>query len=106
MTQLIEYPLEDGSTVLVEVDEPPTPGPKPVARPGAVAARAKQTFEQALDNLRPMMKALRKKVNDLSEEEDQIEVKFGIKLSGSVGAVVTAGAEATYEVTLKWSKKP
>jgi hypothetical protein len=41
MKQLVEFTLEDGSTILVEVDEPPTPGPKPVARPGEVAAKAK-----------------------------------------------------------------
>jgi Trypsin-co-occurring domain 1 len=52
-----------------------------------------------------MMKARRKKIDALSEPGDEVEVKFGVKLSGQVGAVVTAGAEATYEVTLKWSKK-
>ncbi|MBE9097844.1 hypothetical protein IQ249_22365 [Lusitaniella coriacea LEGE 07157] len=105
MKQLVEFTLEDGSTILVEVEEPPTPGPEPVSRPGEIAAKAKKTFAQALDDLQPMMKQMRKKIDAFSESGDEIEVKFGVKLSGQVGAVVTAGAEASYEVTVKWSKK-
>jgi hypothetical protein len=39
----------------------------------------------------------------MNEPADEIEVKFGVKLTGTIGAVLTAGGEASYEVTLKWN---
>ena len=46
MKRLIEFPLEEGGSIVVEVDEPaPEGGVVRAARPGEVAAKAGQTFE-------------------------------------------------------------
>ncbi|MEM8638830.1 MAG: CU044_2847 family protein [Cyanobacteria bacterium P01_G01_bin.54] len=105
MAELVEFELADGSTLLVEVNEPKTSGPRPVAKRGELAAKAQKTFEQALDNLQPMVTAIKNKLDGLNQPADEVEVKFGVKLSGQVGAVLTAGAEATYEITLKWDNR-
>lgn len=53
MKHLIEFPLEDGGTILVEVEVPEAPGMVPAARGAAeVVQKAGQTFEAALDKIR------------------------------------------------------
>ncbi|MFN5514333.1 MAG: CU044_2847 family protein [Cyanobacteriota bacterium] len=102
MKQLIEYKLPDDSVILIEVEEPPTSGPKLVAKPGKQAIEAKETFLEALDNLKPMIDAIKEKVSGLNDPADEVEVKFGVKLTGQLGAVITVGGEASYEITLRW----
>ena len=105
MKQLVEFTLEDNSTILVEVEEPESSGIRPVSRGKIKVLEAQKTFEEAWDNLKPTIAAIKKKLDSMSEPADEVEVKFGVKLSGQAGAILTVGAEATYEVTLKWSKQ-
>ncbi len=107
MKQLIEFPLEDGTSILVEVDQPePEGGLVKTARPGEVVARASQTLEQAMEKIKPAAAAVIKKLRGLSDPPDEISVEFGIKLSAEAGAVVaSAGVEANYTVTLKWERE-
>jgi hypothetical protein len=45
------------------------------------------------------------KVRSLNEPADEVEVKFGLKMSAELGAIVASGtAEANYEITLKWKR--
>jgi hypothetical protein len=58
MKHLVEFPLEDDSTVLVESDEPEK---GPVVRgitPHEVAEKAEQTFEAAIEKIRPIAAAI------------------------------------------------
>lgn len=104
MAKLVEFQVGDGDVILVEVEDVETKGLQPVSiTPGKFAAEAKKTFEQSLANLDPMIKAVKEKLSDLTEPADEVEVKFSVKLSGEVGAVLTkVGGEANYEITLKW----
>jgi len=107
MARLVEFDVGNGQSVLIEVEDVQSDEIKPVSkRPGAIAAQAKQTFDQALDNLKPMVESIRDRVDAMTQPADEVEVKFSVKLSGEVGAVVTkVGGEATYEITLKWQHK-
>ena len=97
---LVEFPLDDGSVVMVEVTEPET-GVAPAGLGGK--ARAKRSLDQALSILRPVAQAVLTKVKDLTDPPDEIEVEFGLKLHAEVGAVLVASAtEAHYRVTLTW----
>lgn len=104
MARLVQFDAGEGETILVEVEDVQSEGIKPVSkRPGEVAAQAKQTFDEALKNLTPMIKGVKQRLDALTDPADEVEVKFSVKLSGEVGAVVTkVGGEATYEITLKW----
>lgn len=104
MAKLVEFDVGDGETILIEVDEVESDEIEPVSRnPGEIAAKARQTFTEAIDDISPMIRALKKRLNALTDPADEVEVKFSVKLSGEIGAVVTkVGGEATYEVTLKW----
>jgi len=101
MKQLLEYPLEDGGTIWVEVAQPERGGLVPAARPGEVVARAQQTLEDALSRLKPMAKAIVHQFDELAP--DEVEVEFGVKLSAEAGAILAAaGAEANYNIKLVW----
>jgi len=107
MKRLIEFPLENGNSILVEVDEPePEGGVVKAARPGEIAAKATQTFEAALEKVKPAAAAIISKLRDLADPPDEMEVEFGLKLSADAGAfLASAGAEANYTVTLTWKRE-
>ncbi len=107
MKRLIEFPLQSGDSMIVEVDEPePEGGVVKAARPGEIVARAKETLEDALDKIQPAAQAIIAKLRGLHDAPDEIGVEFGIKLSAEAGAfIASAGIEANYKVTLKWAKK-
>ena len=105
MKRLVEFPLEDGNTVLVEVDEifPPAEN-APVGSTDAIVTKATHSLESALDKIKPAALALIATLRDFAESPDEIGVEFGLKLSAEAGAFFAAvGAEANYKVTLKWS---
>jgi hypothetical protein len=104
--QLAEFSLADGTTFLVEVDEPETSAIERVALPfGQQVIKAKQTFEEILDNIKPVASIIISKLHDLNTPADEVEVKFGLKLTAEAGAIFTSvGGEATYEITLKWQE--
>ena len=107
MKQLIEFPLEDGGSILVQVDEPtPEGGVVKAARPGEVMKRAGQTFESALDKIKPAAGAIISRLRGLADPPDEIEVEFGLTLNAEAGAfVAAAGAEANYTVKLTWKRE-
>ena len=92
---------------MVEVDEP-TPSGSAVRglRPDEVAAKAQQTFESALEKIKPVATALIKKLREPIDAPDEIGVEFGVKLSGEAGVVLAAtGVEAHFKVSLAWKRK-
>ena len=105
--QLVEFQLEGDKSILVEVAEVEGSGIKPVSRKtGELASKAKQSFDEAIANLEPMISSIRKKIDDMNRPAEEVEVKFGVKLNGETSAVIaTLGAEINYEITLKWSNK-
>ena len=103
LKHLVEFPLEGGGSVVVELDEAELTGTVRAARPGEIVAKANQTFEEALDRVKPAASILITKLRDLVESPDEIEVEFGLKLHADAGAfVASAGGEAHYKITLKW----
>jgi hypothetical protein len=107
MKHLIEFPLEDGGSILIEVEVEETEGGiVPAARPGEIAAKAEQTFEAALDKVKPVASAVIAKLRDLSDLPDEVGVEFGIKLGAKAGAfIASADSEANFKVTLTWKCK-
>jgi hypothetical protein len=105
MKRLIEFPLESGGTIVVETDEPVAGGVGRAGRDGEIAEKAANTFESTLDRLQPLTGALIDRLQDLARQPDQIEVQFGVKLSGSLGAIIaSASGEANYSVKLTWKR--
>ena len=106
MRRIIEYPLEDGGTVKVEVGESDLDG-RPVrgVRTGEIVEKAQQSFEATLALLQPSTDAIIGKLRSLSARPDEVEVKFGLKLTATAGALIAAAAtEAQFEIRLTWKQ--
>ena len=105
MKRLVEFPLEDGTSMVVEVDEPEQEGLERVSRrdPGVIE-RAQQTFEKSLDRVKPAAQFILEKLRGLHDSPDEIEVQFGLNLSAAAGIVLASGITANYTVKLKWVK--
>jgi hypothetical protein len=110
MKRLIEFPMEDGATILVEAEVPEEPGMIPAARGERGVLKAQQTFEQtleaALDRIRPAAQVLIQKLRALHDPPDEIQVEFGLSLNAQAGAFIAAAStEAHYKITLTWRRE-
>ncbi|HEY3135426.1 MAG TPA: CU044_2847 family protein [Blastocatellia bacterium] len=106
MKRLVEFPLDDGTAIIVEVDsaEPATARVRG-ASPIEVAEKAKQTFESSLERIKPVAAAIIAKLRELGDQPQEIGVEFGIKLSAAAGVVLAStGMEANFKVSLTWKR--
>jgi hypothetical protein len=102
--ELAAFEFEGGS-FLVEVDRVKGSVQR-AALPDTdeMVAQARESFESAIDRVVPVAaKAIQRIRKGLTDPADEVEVKFGIKLSVEAGAFITSvGGEANFEVVLKW----
>ena len=113
MTDYIQFKTEDGATILVEAAAEADAYQSGVVRAGLkdkageTIAQAKASFEDGLEVIRHNAKAFIKKVRDLPNPPDEMEVTFGLKATGEVGnfAVAKVGTEASYTVNLTWKRE-
>jgi hypothetical protein len=103
MASYIEYQLENGTTVLLEVDE--RGGiVKASNRPGEPIP-SRVNFSQAFSNINSSIFEL---VEHLERfRADEAEVRFGLKSVGEAGifAIGKLGSDINYEITLRWKKR-
>jgi len=100
MKRLVEFPLQEGGSVVVEVDEPDMGGTVRAAR-GDVIEQTKVTVEDAINKVLPAARSVVEKLQSMRPNE--IEVTFGISLSFKAGAFITAGTDANFGVTVRWT---
>ncbi len=108
MKHFVEFPLEDGSTIVVEVNEPEEErGTRRAARgTEEEPERAPQTFEHALSKIRPATEKVITTLRGMIQEPDEIEMEFGFSLSVGAGVVIaSASTAANYKVTLHWKEQ-
>jgi hypothetical protein len=105
--RLIEFPSEQGGYILVEVDEPEVKGGmKRVSRDSNVPEKVQFTFQKAMNTIKPVAESLIGKIHELSVPADEVEVKFGIKLTAEAGAfIASASTEGNLEVTITWKRE-
>ena len=103
---------EETVEILIEVDEPSGEEPwEPYSYEtlrGGEPALAKRAFEKGMQLIRTCAEQVAQTVRKVSDtaRPDEVEVKFGVKMSGEAGALIAkTGTEAQMEVTLKWNGK-
>ena len=103
MKRLVEFPLEEGGSIVVEVDEPETGGTVRAGREDTIE-KARETFEDALNKVLPATRSVVEKLRGMASKPDEIEVTFGVNLSTMAGAVIaSASATANFGVTVRWT---
>jgi hypothetical protein len=96
--QVVRYELEDGSEVRFEVEPV---GEFAEASPDRIAGRVRDATRQAVKAAAEVLEQVR------AYGPREVEVKFGIKVSGKTDwLVASASSEGSFEVTLKWKPDP
>jgi len=101
---LVEFELEEGGHVLVEVPG----GGALVTRGGGgqVQERATESFNKSIAKVKPAADALLASMTDMRQRPDEITIEFGVTFSAEAGAFIgSVGAEANFRVQLKWDGK-
>jgi hypothetical protein len=95
--QVVTYRVDDATTVKFEID--PTEDFRP-ASPDQVLGWVKEAVTPAVDAARAVLE----KVKEI--RPDQVELKFGVKVSGGANWLVAkAAGEGNFEITLTWSSE-
>jgi hypothetical protein len=106
MGRLVEFPMEDGGSVLVEVDAGAAGSiTRGLGDRRRVTEQAQQTFEQAVARVQPAAQALIRRLRALADAPEEIGVEFGLELSAGAGAFIAAASStANFKVTLTWRR--
>jgi hypothetical protein len=113
MTQYIQFPTEDGSTILVEVEA------KEEKVAGLVKAglgdkveetivKVRDTFEATMmETVRRNSEAFIKTMHSLSDPPAEAEISFGVNAAAEAGysAIGKASGESNYTITLTWKRE-
>jgi hypothetical protein len=105
MTQLVEFPLAAGGSVLVEVTEHAA-GPVTRGLKGAeITERARQSFEEAVGRIQPAVQVVIAQLRSLTEAPDEVHIEFGLDLHAEAGAFIAAvSSTANFTVSLTWRR--
>ena len=102
---LVQFELEDGSPVLIEVEEPTVRSNQKVSLIPQGVEQAQVRFAEAIAQIRPAAQAILDAFRQMNNPSE-VNLEFGIKLSGKLGAIFTAvESEATFKVALKWKNE-
>ncbi len=101
MTEIVEFRLASGELVYVEAPEEPG-APRPMSRGGEAVKKASETFEAALEKVKPAARAVVEAFRELNEP-DEIGLEFGIQFKSSANVFVLTGeGNASFKLSLKW----
>jgi hypothetical protein len=107
MGQLVEFGLNDGGTIFVEMHEAARVS-GPVTRDlrgGQVTERARQTFEDAIQRVEPAAQAIITQVRGMAQAPDEVQVEFGLDLHAEAGAfIAAASATANFRIAMTWRR--
>lgn len=68
-------------------------------------SKAPKDLDEAINRSLPAASLVMKKLMELPEKPSEVEVSFGLKLSGKVGAIIASTAvEGNFGVKMKWTK--
>jgi hypothetical protein len=107
--EIAQFFLDDGTPFLIEIEATHNTSLERVSRDGLdeQIVQARQSFEKAIDQVTPVAAAaLNRLRRGLTTPADEVELKFGVKLTAEVGAIIASvGGEVNFEVTLKWKQE-
>ncbi|MGW2215198.1 CU044_2847 family protein [Nonomuraea sp. NPDC001684] len=105
MRYFLEVPLDDGGTVLVEVNERPGDEPLPAGRTRAAVERMPEALGAGLQRVQTFATDVLRRMRSCPEPPDVVAVEFGMKLTAKAGVVVAESTgEAHLKVTVEWRK--
>jgi Trypsin-co-occurring domain 1 len=108
MKHLVEFPLDEGGSVMIEVDEPPTgPTVRGLGKDrSSLVEQADKTFEDATATVTPAARSLIARLRSIDNPPDEVGIEFGVQLSAQTGAfIASVAAEANFTVSMTWRRQ-
>jgi hypothetical protein len=108
MKRLVEFSLDQGGSVLVEVEEPPTgPVMRGIGRDQSnLVEKADKTFEDATAAVTPAARSLITRLRSIDDPPDEVGIEFGVQLSAQTGAFIASVAgQANFKVSMTWRRR-
>lgn len=108
MKRLVEFPLDQGGSVLIEVDEPPVGLPmRGLGKDrSALIEEANRTFEDATAAVTPAARSLIARLRSIEDPPAEVGIEFGVQLSAQTGAfIASVAAEANFKVSMTWRRQ-
>ncbi len=104
MSRLVTLGLEQGGSIMVELDEPVRTAVTRGGKPAQTVTHVGETLDQVLGQLAPVVRSIVTQLRAAASEADQIEVEFGVKLSTDASLIIARmGGEANFRVGLRWT---
>ena len=107
MKRLVAFSLDQGGSVLVEVDEPSTgPMTRGMGKDrSALVEEADKTFEDATAAVTPAARSLIARLRSIDNPPDEVGIVFGVQLSAQTGAfIASVAAQANFTVSMTWRR--
>jgi hypothetical protein len=99
--ELVEFTLDDGGSVLVEVTG--SPYEETVGHTDDLIARVGVSFDAAIGRVRDAAMAALGQFQQMTRQPNEVEITFGVKLDTEVGAVIAkTGVEGQLGIKLTW----
>jgi Trypsin-co-occurring domain 1 len=105
--RLVEFPVEQGGSVLIEIEEPlagPVTRGLGKDRP-ALVEQADKTFEDATATITPAARSLIARLRSIDDPPDEVGIEFGVQLSAQTGSFIASVAgQANFRVLMTWRR--
>ena len=107
MSPLLDLGLDEGGSILIEVDDPRGGAMTRGGGPAEVVVKASETLEHVLGQLSPVLRGIVSRLRESAESPDEVQVEFAIKLSTDANLIIAhTGGEANFRIALTWSRGP
>ena len=107
MKRLVEFPLDQGGSVIVEVDDlAASPTMRGLKNSSALVEQADKTFQDATAAVTPAARSLIAQLRSIDDAPDEVGIEFGVQLSAQTGAFIASVAgQANFKVSLTWRRQ-
>src|ERR1035438_2079656 len=101
---IVDSPM-NGGVVRFEIDQPVLlEGEVEAVKPRDALRKLESVLDDAGSTIRTIGERIAESVGEMNRKPDELEVEFGIKVDGEIGAVVaTLGSGAHFAVKLRWT---
>jgi len=104
MKQLVEYEIDNGEVVIIEVDVIDQGGAERVSRSGDIVKTGKK-FDEIFVRVNPIVQNVINNLKDLADSPSEINVSFGVKIGVKAGLIISsADSEGNFSISLKWQR--
>jgi hypothetical protein len=105
MKKILQYEAEDGTPLLIEVNDTVTEATRGSDERGVIQ-NAKESFDKALKPLKDVSNSIVNCIKDITHSPEEVEVELGLKFTAKAGIILTSlDSEAHLKVVFKWKNE-